>query len=341
MGYVKKCGAGEEHPAMIGRRSEGRRRGEGAEGRRAGEGEADPAGRMRGGRLDAAGLARHHGGGGSRRPGPCPAARTAIAPAENRIRPDGIGPGIRRNAPHVVTERRSARCVRPQRTSHRRGRDPRRDPRMGPDRIPVARRCGGQPDGGRDRVADAAPYPPRRAHPGTRRLRGLADRPQPLGRGGAGHPRAEPRRHRPPDRDHRRDPAGAPGGRSGLRPRHLRHEGRRVPRLVRLSSPRAERTGDPPSHHLPLRPGGGGREPHFPPSDRAGRPHQPLRAGHRTGPRRRPHRHRAQGGGPVRDDRAGPAVARGRSARGGPKRDQGDGAPDSAPGGPHRLRVRG
>ena len=47
LGYMAQCGAEEGHLVVMDRRSEERRRGEGAEARRAGDGEADGDGRRR------------------------------------------------------------------------------------------------------------------------------------------------------------------------------------------------------------------------------------------------------------------------------------------------------
>ena len=105
-----------------------------------------------------------------------------------------------------------------------------------------------------------------------------------------------------------------------VRPRHLRHEGRRLSRLPCISSDlRAWRTAAA-RHHPALRLRRGDRQPDLARADRGRGAQGQIRAGDGARARRRQDRHRAQGRRPLRSVREGRARACRHAAAGRPQR---------------------
>ena len=84
-------------------------------------------------------------------------------------------------------------------------------------------------------------------------------------------------------------------GRQRFRPRHLRHEGRRLSRLSCVSAGLRRRRAAAARHHPALCLRRGNRQPDVARADRERGAEGEICAGHRTGARRRQDRHRAQG----------------------------------------------
>ena len=109
-------------------------------------------------------------------------------------------------------------------------------------------------------------------------------------------------------------------GRQRLRPRHLRHEGRRLSRLPCVPADLRRRRASAAWHHPALRLRRGDRQPDLARADRGRGTQGEIRAGDRAGPRRRQDRHRAQGRRALRGLHQGRAVACRHPTRGRPQR---------------------
>ncbi len=132
--------------------------------------------------------------------------------------------------------------------------------------------------------------------------------------GAARHPRPVAPRHCAPAGHGGARPAGAGRGRPALRPRRVRHEGRRLPRAPSVQARRRLRR---PAAHVPPHAGRGDRLADFARADRGAWPAGGLRAGDETGARRRQGGHRAQGRRAVPGgDRGAPSHAGTRYAEG-------------------------
>ena len=161
-----------------------------------------------------------------------------------------------------------------------------------------------------------------------------------MGAGRAGNSGAEPSRYGASAGLHRAA-AVQDRGRQRLRPRHLRHEGRRLSRLSCVPAGLCADGAAPAARHHPalcLR--RRDRQPDLARADRERGAEGEICAGHRAGARRRQDRHRAQGRRALRGLHQGRALACRHPARGRPQRHPRTRQRHPDAGGDERFRAR-